>query len=215
MGDTIVRLYQKQNFVIGEDLLKTIRKNNLTLDEALLIIYFCGNNHPILDINEIKQKFGMDDFSVMQAFANITNKNLISIKMEKNMDGKVEELIDLTPFYESIAMDIGTKENVKKSESVFELFEKVFGRPISSTEVELINRWLDKGFDEGLIDSALKQATINNSYNIRYVDAILTEWVKKGFKTSADVEIHLKRNNKKEERPYEDLFDYDWLEDAA
>ena len=59
MGNTIVRLYQKQNFVIGEDILKAIKLNNLTLDETILIIYFCGNNaHPILDIDEIKSKFG-------------------------------------------------------------------------------------------------------------------------------------------------------------
>lgn len=97
MGDSIVKLYKKQNFVITEDILKAIKKNNLTLDEALLIIYFCGNNnHPVLDIDEILEKFGMDELSVMQAFAGITNKNLISIKMEKNKEGKVEEIIDLT-----------------------------------------------------------------------------------------------------------------------
>ncbi len=132
MGDTIVKLYQKQNFVIGEDILRTIKKNDLTLDEALLIIYFCGNNtHPILDVDEIREKFGMSELAIMKAFSNITNRNLISIKMEKNRDGKVEEIIDLTPFYASIAIDIN--ESVKKSndESVFNLFEREFGRPLS------------------------------------------------------------------------------------
>ena len=145
MGDTIVKLYQKQNFVIGEDILKTIKKNNLTLDEALLIIYFASNNHPFLDIEEIKNKFGMEELSIMQAFASITNKNLITIRMEKNREGKVEEVIDLTPFYESIAMDMGESTKKEKDESIFSLFESEFARPLSPIEFDLINKWLDRG----------------------------------------------------------------------
>lgn len=214
MGDTIVKLYQKQNFVIGEDILKAIKKNNLTLDEALLIIYFCGNNnHPILDIDEISKKFGMEELSIMQAFANITNKNLISIKMEKNKDGKVEELIDLTHFYESIAYDFGEKEKKTSDEGIFEAFEKEFARPLSSVEFELINNWLDRGINEELIHLALKEAIFNGSFTLRYIDAILNEWVKKGFKTEKEVDLYLKKRKAPRVRKNDDLFDYNWLED--
>ncbi len=214
MGDTIVKLYQKQNFVIGEDILKTIKKNNLTLDEALLIIYFCGNNnHPILDIDEISQKFGMEELSIMQAFANITNKNLINIKMVKNKDGKVEELIDLTKFYESIAYDMSEKEKKDSSTSIFNAFEQEFARPLSSVEFELINNWLDKGIKEELIRLALKEAIFNGSFTLRYIDAILNEWVKKGFKTEKEVDLYLKKRKAPRIRKDEDFFDYNWLED--
>lgn len=214
MGDTIVKLYQKQNFVIGEDILKTIKKNNLTLDEALLIIYFCGNNnHPILDIDEISQKFGMEELSIMQAFANITNKNLINIKMVKNKDGKVEELIDLTKFYESIAYDMSEKDKKDSSTSIFNAFEQEFARPLSSVEFELINNWLDKGIKEELIRLALKEAIFNGSFTLRYIDAILNEWVKKGFKTEKEVDLYLKKRKAPRIRKDEDFFDYNWLED--
>ena len=194
MGDTIVKLYQKQNFVIGEDILKTIKKNNLTLDEALLIIYFCGNNnHPVLDIDEIKEKFGMTELSIMQAFASITNKNLITIKMAKNKEGKVEELIDLTPFYESIAMDISEKDKKVSGDNVFSLFEREFGRPLSPMEFELINKWLDESINEELINYAVKEAIFNDSFTLRYIDAILREWGKKGIKSSKEVELYLKK----------------------
>lgn len=215
MGDTIVKLYQKQNFVIGEDILKAIKKNKLTLDEALLIIYFCGNNaHPVLDIDEIKMKFGMDELSIMQAFASITNKNLINIKMEKNKDGKMEEIIDLMPLYESIAFEIGEEHKKESSESIFSIFEAEFGRPLSSMEFELINNWLDKGISEDLIQSALKEAIWNGSLTLRYIDAVLMEWVRKGFKSGSDVEVYLKK--KKTPKPKikdQDLFDYNWLDD--
>lgn len=215
MGDTIVKLYQKQNFVIGEDILKTIKKNGLTLDEALLIIYFCGNNnHPILDIDEIMEKFGMSELEIMQAFATITNKNLIKIKMVKNREGKVEELIDLTPFYESIAMDIGEKEKSQSNDSIFSAFEREFARPLSSMEFELINDWLDKGYKEELINAALKEAIYNGSFTLRYIDAILREWHKKGFDSAKDVEVYLrKRKNVSKPHRNDNLFDYNWLDD--
>ena len=215
MGDTIVKLYQKQNFVIGEDILKAIKINNLTLDEALLIIYFCGmNNHAIFDVEEIKEKFGMDELSIMKSFASLTEKNLINIKMVKNKENKIEELVDLTPLYESIAIGLNIENKANNAVEVFTAFESEFGRPLSSMEASIINSWLDKGIDEGLINKALKEAIFNGTLTLRYIDAIISEWNRKGFKTGDDVDVYLKKkvsNKPKEKAP--DLFDYNWLDD--
>lgn len=213
MGNTIVRLYQKQNFVIGEDILKAIKLNNLTLDETILIIYFCGNNaHPILDIDEIKSKFGMEETEIMKAFESICNKELVNIKMQKNKDGKIEEIIDLTPFYESIAIDISEKSREITKENIFNAFENEFGRPLSSMEYELINNWINKGISEELIREALKEAIFNGTLTLRYIDAILGEWTKNGFKTSEDVNVYLKKR-KTTRKQNDELFDYNWLDD--
>ena len=213
MGNTIVRLYQKQNFVIGEDILKAIKLNNLTLDETILIIYFCGNNaHPILDIDEIKSKFGMEETEIMKAFESICNKELVNIKMQKNKDGKIEEIIDLTPFYESIAIDISEKSREVTKENIFNAFENEFGRPLSSMEYELINNWINKGISEELIREALKEAIFNGTLTLRYIDAILGEWTKNGFKTSEDVNVYLKKR-KTTRKQNDELFDYNWLDD--
>ena len=214
MGEALVKLYSKMQFVIGEDIIKAIKKNNLSLDEALLIIYFCGNNaHPVLDIDEIKEKFGMSELDVMQAFASITNKNLINIKMEKNKDNKVEEVIDLSPLYKSIAIEIDESAKVKTSENIFNAFEQEFGRPLSSMEYELITGWLDRGINEELITSALKEAIFNGTLTLRYIDAILAEWVRKGFKSGKDVNLYLRKGNKASKSEPRDLFDYNWLDD--
>ena len=42
--------------------------------------------------------------------------------------------------------------------------------------------------------------------NLKYIDKILHEWVKKGYKTLNDV----KKKNKKEKDA--DIFEYDWLD---
>jgi len=214
MGDTIVKLYLKQNYVIGEDILKAIKKSNLTLDEALLMIYFCSNNsHPILDIEDIKQKFGLNEIEILQAFESIGNKNLLTIKMEKNKEGKMEEIIDLTPLYETIAIEIGDVERKKKNTDIFSTFESEFGRPLSSMEYEVISKWLDKNIEEDLINAALKEAIFNGTMTLRYIDAVLMEWIRKGFKTSKDVDLHLKKKKSVKQRNNEDLFDYNWLDD--
>lgn len=213
MGDTIVKLYQKQNFVIGEDVLKAIKKNELTLDEALLIIYFCSN-HAMLDVEDISEKFGMSELAIMQAFAHITEKHLINIKMEKNRDNKFEEIIDLTPLYESIAIEIDSDAHSDNIVKIYSTFESEFGRPISSMETSIINSWLDKGISEELINAALKEAIFNGTPTLRYIDAIINEWNRKGFKKASDVDIHLKK--KKTSKPIAkdvDLFDYNWLDD--
>lgn len=214
VGDTIVKLYQKQNFVIPEDILRTIRKNNLTLDEALLIIYFSHmKNYAMLDIDDIKTKFGMEELDIMKAFAHITEKNLVTIKMVRNRDNKMEELIDLTPFYESIAMDLNDETKNSKVISVFSTFEQELGRPLSSMETSLINNWLDRGISEELINAALKEAIFNGTFTLRYIDAIISEWNRKGFKTSADVDVYLKKKKSSKQKQNDDLFDYNWLDE--
>lgn len=215
MGDTIVKLYQKQNFVIGEDILKAIKHNNLTLDETLLIIYFCGmNKHAIFDVEDIEEKFGMDEPSIMKAFSQLSSKNLIDIKMVKNKDNKMEEVIDLTPIYESIAIGMHEKAKNDNAVKVFTSFESEFGRPLSSMEVSIINSWLDKGIEEELINKALKEAIFNGTLTLRYIDAIISEWTRKGFKTGDEVDIYLKKKvSNKPKIKKDDLFDYNWLDD--
>ena len=214
MGEALVKLYKKMQFVIGEDILKAIKKHNLTLDEALLIIYFCGNNiHPVLDIDDISNKFGQSELEIMKAFENITNKNLIGIKMIKNKDNKMEEIIDLNPFYESIAIEIDSKAQKENKDNVYSLFEEEFGRPLSSMEYELISSWIDSGIKSSLIKAALKEAIFNGSLTLRYIDGILREWKRNGIKDEKDVNLHLKKKSSKPKIKQKELFDYNWLDD--
>ena len=61
---------------------------------------------------------------------------------------------------------------------------------------------------EDLIKEALKEAILNGVNNLKYIDRILYEWNKKGYKKPSDV---VKKRQVKEEKI--DLFDYDWLDE--
>ena len=66
-------------------------------------------------------------------------------------------------------------------------------------EYEIINAWLEKSYSEEMIIGALKEAVYNGVNNLRYIDKILYEWSKKGFKNMNDVSNHLRVKEDKQE----------------
>ena len=99
----------------------------------------------------------------------------------------------------------------EKKTDIYAEFETEFARPITSMEYEIINAWLNHNYSEEMIIGALKEAVYNGVKNLRYIDKILFEWNKKGFKTMNDVNNHLKTREPKKEDS--ELFDYNWLDD--
>jgi DNA replication protein len=88
---------------------------------------------------------------------------------------------------------------------------------MSPIELETINAWLMASYSEELILGALREAVYNGVSNFRYIDKILYEWDKKGFKSMDDVNAHLirRRDEKKDKvvtKKEQDIADYDWLD---
>ena len=106
-------------------------------------------------------------------------------------------------------------KKVKKEETkndIFSAFEKEFGRTLSGMDYEIIKAWLDKGFSEELILGALNEASYNGVTSLRYIDKILFEWNKKGFKTMDDVKNHLKTKDTSTLCETK-VLNFDWLDD--
>ena len=105
----------------------------------------------------------------------------------------------------------------KDKTDIFSIFEKEFGRTLSPIEFEIIKAWLDGGFSTELIKEAIKEATMNNVSNLRYIDKILFEWGKLGIKTKEDVEKNRKKRNDSKNQQDEnidlDIIDYNWFDD--
>ena len=96
----------------------------------------------------------------------------------------------------------------ESSSDVYSLFESEFGRTLSPTETQIISYWIVSDIPEDLIKEALKEAVLSGVHNMRYIDKILFEWTKKGYKEVSDI----KRKTEKEEK-IEEIYDYDWLND--
>ncbi len=211
MSNSILEgLIKEKDYTFKKLLFKLIKDFDLTLEELLLLIYFINQDKPVFDIKKISIITYLDNNEIMSAFSSLTEKGLVSIKTSKE-DGKITEIIDITNTYRAMVSDINV--NIKKQTvtNIYTIFEKEFGRPLSPVEYEIIKAWITSGISEELIKGALKEAVFNNVRNLRYIDKILSEWEKKGFKSVDEVDSYLKK--KEVNNPKQELFDYNWLED--
>ena len=207
-------LIKEKDYNLKKLLFKIVKDFDLNVNEFMLLIYFMNQDCPILDVNDIHNVTFMEPKIILQSFKALSIKGLISTKVTPVKD-KISETIDLTNVYRAMVSDINYDIKKKSEKNIFEVFEKELGRTLSPMEYEIINGWLSNQLSEELILGALKEATYNGVSSLRYIDRILLEWSKKGFKNMNDVNNFLeKKDNQNKARNEEKvLFDYNWLED--
>ncbi|WP_150273617.1 DnaD domain-containing protein [Paenibacillus tepidiphilus] len=82
----------------------------------------------------------------------------------------------------------------EESRSLFGIFEKEFGRPLSPMECETISGWVDQDrYPEDLILLALKESVFAGKVHFRYIDRILLEWSRNRVKTAEDAKAYTQR----------------------
>ena len=146
----------------------------------------------------------------MLTTSSLCDKKIIDLKVKKE-NKKMKEYIKLENLYGKILLDILEEPEEKDKEEnskIYDIIEEELGRTLSPIEYETISGWLNSNINENLIKEALKEAVLNGVRNLKYIDKILYEWTKKGYKKPSDI----KRKPKKE-TPQEDLFEYDWLDE--
>jgi len=211
---SLKKLLENKNLVINTLFIGQALKLNLNLNEFLILSYFDNLVNKEFDIQQLVAFLKINENDALISFNKLIEKKFLTVVAEKNSSGKIVEKVNLDGFYSLIVDEFknATKEN--KKEDIYSIFEKEFGRPISSMEYEIINAWLDKSYTEELILGALKEAIYSGVTNLRYIDKILYEWQRKGFKNMQDVNKHVSnRNNKKDDQKVEELFDYNWLDE--
>ena len=212
MNSCFLEQYVKaKDYVLRKELFPLIWEYKLNLEEVLLLIYFMNEDVPTFDVEQINKITMISVNKILDSFTSLTNKGLISIDVIKENSG-VKEVVNLDPIYK--CMIDGLMKNNKKvvNNNIFEKFEKEFSRTLSPMEYEIINDWLDKNTSEELILGALKEATYNGVNNLRYIDKIIYEWNKKGFKNMEDVNNHL-RNRNTSDKSVKEISDYNWLDE--
>lgn len=211
MSNSILEgLIKEKDYTFKKLLFKLIKDFDLSLEELLLLVYFINQDKPVFDIKRISLITYLSSNEIMSAFSSLTGKGLVSIKTSKE-DGKITEVIDITNTYRAMVSDININIKKQATTNIYTIFEKEFGRPLSPVEYEIIKAWITSGISEEFIKGALKEAVFNNVRNLRYIDKILSEWEKKGFKSVDEVDSYLKK--KESNNPKQELFDYNWLED--
>lgn len=198
-------------YVTNSLFIKKALELNLSLEEFLMLVYFDNDYTSYLNMEELSKNIGLSSEKAYEVFTNMLTKKIIDVKTAKDIEGRLIERVSLDNFYTMIMEDEQKVLKEEKKTDIYAEFETEFARPITSMEYEIINAWLNHNYSEEMIIGALKEAVYNGVKNLRYIDKILFEWNKKGFKTMNDVNNHLKTREPKKEDS--ELFDYNWLDD--
>ncbi|MDE6284489.1 MAG: DnaD domain protein [Bacilli bacterium] len=176
-----------KKFVAESIFIKEAIKDNLSLNEFLLLLFFDNSYTQVFDMTLISQLLNMSEDKVLEAYSNLLNKKLIRVKAVKDGSGKIVEQVCLDNYYQNIVVEhkMVEKENVK--EDIYSVFEKSFGRTLSEMDYQIINAWIEKGFSEELVKAALNEAVENGAFTLRYIDKVLYEWNRKGYKSVEDI----------------------------
>lgn len=217
MEEKILDLLKARPIMIPRYLFKNYKRLNITEEELIILIYIIDLGNKV-EYNPIylSKELDMDKYKVMELINNLVEKKIVTMIVEKNSDNKSGEYISLDLFYIKIfnlLIDSNREEEKTTDNSdIFSIFESEFGRTISPMEIEIIKGWTTDGLTHDLIIEALKEATYNGVSNLRYIDKILYEWKKKGFKTKDDI-VKDKDNYRNTKKDKKDVFDYNWLDE--
>ena len=193
------------HILVPTALLQNYKKLKLTDKELIVLIYLLGVRE--FDPEKMSKDLKIKTTDALKLVDSLTSKDIMKISVKS---GKVcEEYIDLDEMYNKLAMNIINDKEETPKITIYDKFEKEFGRTLSPTEYEIIGAWLDSNYTEQLISLALKEAVYNGVTNLRYIDKILSQWHKKGIKNENDIKKEREIRNKQKQK--KEVFDYDWL----
>lgn len=218
MEERYMELLRDKMFFIPSSVFRNMGKLGITGDEVVVLIFIINMGPRVLyDPEMISKGTGINRIRVLEVINGLISKGILAIVVKKNGSSKkMEEFISTDLFYEkmrSVLLGGTNRANGKREEQtdLFSMFEKEFGRTLSSMEYEIIRGWVSDDMPSDLVREALREATYNGVSNLRYIEKIILDWKKRGYKSVKDIERARERYKKKNGNG--DVFDYNWLDD--
>ena len=218
MEERYMELLRDKMFFIPSSVFRNMGKLGITGDEVVVLIFIINMGPRVLyDPEMISKGTGINRIRVLEVINGLISKGILAIVVKKNGSSKkMEEFISTDLFYEKmrgVLLGGTNRANGKREEKtdLFSMFEKEFGRTLSSMEYEIIRGWVSDDMPSDLVREALREATYNGVSNLRYIEKIILDWKKRGYKSVKDIERSRERYKKKNGNG--DVFDYNWLDD--
>jgi initiation of chromosome replication (DNA synthesis) len=210
MEDKVINILKDRTISISKIILKNYKKLNISDTELIIIMVLMSFGDKVMyNPEELASVINADKYEVMSVINKLVEKNIISFEVEK-IDKKTYEYLSLDLFYDKLFNLIIDKPMERKVDvSVFDTFERELGRTLSPMEYEQIKEWVNSGNSDEMIAYALREAVLNGVSNFRYIDSILNEWKKKGYKNKND--ITRDRENYRSKKGKVSVYDTDWL----
>ncbi len=188
--------------------LKVLKEFKLTIDEIILLLFLYNKDGEVFNPKLIADSLNMKMLDVMKIVSNLSDKGLVNVVSKANESKVKEEIIDLEGLFSKITTKLieEMNNNCEEDINVYEILNEEFGRKLTPMECEMVNTWIKNNYSLELIKESIREATLNGVSSLRYIDKILYEWNKKGYKKKEDI----KKTKKQEEKI--EIFDCDWLD---
>jgi len=210
MDSTLINLYKRGSLVIPLYFLDRYKELSIDMESFIVLMYFHGKgNNLLFDPDSISSDLSLSSIELMEIVDKLSTMHLLDIKSVKDNNDILNEVIDLSPFYERMVL-----KDIPDDNDACDIYDKIqveFGRTLSPSEIEVIKSWVVNGNSREVIDAAIREASINKVSNIRYIDKILYDWNSKGIKEID--ELNKYRNPVDSKVEVDEIIDYDWLND--
>ena len=189
-------------------LLQHYRDLGISNNELVLILQiksYIDKGEAFPNTEEIAQNMHLSKDNVFKAVHQLMQKKLISIDTTKDENGITQDAYSLSFLWDKLFVllkqeQVDTtdekieKETVQNTKSMYTIFEKEFGRPLSPMEMETLVMWVEEDkYSSELVQMALREAVLSQVYNFKYIDRILLNWEKKNIRTKEQVEKESQR----------------------
>ncbi|WP_110927647.1 DnaD domain-containing protein [Bacillus massiliglaciei] len=217
--------FKEGNITVPSFLLVHYRTLGLNEQELVLLLQlqnFIDKGQPYPAPSQLSERMSLQEEDCAFMIQKLIQKGYIHIEGENNqeyytLDSLYEKMLDC---FLKMQNKIENEETAETASSLYTVFEKEFGRPLSPFECETLAMWMEDDHQPDIVKAALKEAVVSGKLNFRYIDRILFEWKKSGIKTLEQARDHsqkfraYQRRDKREapEEPLKDVPFYNWLE---
>lgn len=194
---TLVNLLLQGSVSVPVLLLQEYKQVGLTEKEVMILIHLINFQekecNPLPSIQLLESRMHMSYEEISNTLHRMVQQGFLELEDVMDENGLQSERYSLAPLYRQLAANyigkqtqqVNEPSNTDQYQSLFQLFEREFGRALSPFECETLSRWLDEdGYSDDLIEAALREAVYCGKVSFRYIDRILLEWERNEIKTS-------------------------------
>lgn len=179
--------------VLHTRLLEIYHKLGITNEEMLFLIHlisFQQQQEYFPSIQDLQKRMDYSDEKMYDTIEALMERGLLLIESSKKGQGLALEKYSLAPLYLKATKLEEQQENTAQPENeqieIFEVIETEFGRQLSPIEYQQVSSWFTKDkFSASVILEAVKEAVLNQVYNLKYIDRILINWQKQNHHPGA------------------------------
>ncbi|MEG2250871.1 MAG: DnaD domain protein [Bacilli bacterium] len=188
MFNKVKNMISKKDIVVPSILFYNKNLIGINYEELYFLEYLINTTNNEFDISKICSELNEKPKVIIKVLNDLEEKKLISVDTVKENDDN-RQIINLDELYKKLTYLIVEEEDIIETPKVDikKEFEQAFKRDLIAREKKIIDAWKMVGYSDDFVLAGLKEAIYNGQINLTYVDTILDNWDKQGFKTEEDI----------------------------